>query len=156
VFPSREIEPSVPTLPNSVMMQSVPTSVGLGPDGALYVGELTGFPFPAGEARVYRVVPGQEPSVYAEGFTNVIDIAFGTDGNLYVLEMAKDGLLSAMIAGAEPTGRLVRVAPDGTQTTLVTDELSAPGGLAIGSDGTLYVTNHSTSAGGGEVLRIKL
>jgi hypothetical protein len=156
VFPNREIEHSIPALPNPLSVQSVPTSVGLGPDGALYVGELTGFPFPAGEARVYRVVPGQEPSVYAEGFTNVIDIAFGPDGNLYVLEMARDGLLSAMTAGTEPTGRLVRVAPDGTQTTLATDELSAPGGLALGADGAVYVTNHSTSAGGGEVLRIKL
>jgi hypothetical protein len=156
VFPNREIQPASPTLPNTLIMQSVPTSVGLGPDGALYVGELTGFPFPAGEARVYRVMPGQEPSVFAEGFTNVIDIAFGADGNLYVLEMARDGLLAAMTGGAEPTGRLVRIAPDGTQTTLVTDELSAPGGLAFGADGMLYVTNHSTSAGGGEVLRIKL
>jgi hypothetical protein len=156
VFASREIEPSVPTLPNPFTMQSVPTSVGLGPDGALYVGELTGFPFPAGEARVYRVVPGEEPSVYAEGFTNVIDIAFGADSNLYVLEMAKDGLLSAMSDGTEPTGRLVRVAADGTQTTLASNGLTAPGGLAIGPDGALYVTNHSTSAGGGEVLRIKI
>jgi glucose/arabinose dehydrogenase len=122
----------------------------------LYVGELTDFPFPAGEARVYRVMPGQEPTVYAEGFTNVVDIAFGADGNLYVLEMARDGLLAAMSDGTEPTGRLVRVAPDGTQTTLVSDELAAPGGLAIGPDGALYVTNHSTSAGGGEVLRIKM
>jgi len=156
VFPTREVQHSVPNVPNPLPMQSVPTSVGFGPDGALYVGELTGFPFPAGEARVYRVMPGQEPTVYAEGFTNVVDIAFGTDGNLYVLEMARDGLLPAMMSGTEPTGRLVRVGPDGTQTTLVADELSAPGGLAIGADGTLYVTNHSTTPGGGEVLRIKM
>ena len=35
--------------------QAVPTSVTIGPDGDLYVGQLTGFPFPGGLARVYRV-----------------------------------------------------------------------------------------------------
>jgi DNA-binding beta-propeller fold protein YncE len=155
VFPTRQIEPPLPNLPNPLTMQAVPTSVGVGPDGALYVGELTGFPFPAGEARVYRVIPGEDPSVFADGFTNVIDIAFAPDGSLYVLEMARDGLLTAMTDGTEPAGRLVHIANDGTRTTLASDELSAPGGLAIGPDGALYVTNHSTSAGDGEVLRIK-
>src|SRR5204863_257016 len=33
-----------------IPMQAVPTSVVCGPDGALYVGQLTGFPFPVGAA----------------------------------------------------------------------------------------------------------
>jgi hypothetical protein len=37
-------------------MQAVPTSVAVAPDGAYYVGQLTGFPFPVGGARVFRVV----------------------------------------------------------------------------------------------------
>ena len=44
-----------PPQPNSLfpgfgppLMEAVPTSVAIGPDGALYVGQLTGFPFPAG------------------------------------------------------------------------------------------------------------
>jgi hypothetical protein len=48
----------------------------------------TGFPFPVGGARVYRVVPGHKPQVYARGFTNIIDIAFDPRGRLYVLEIA--------------------------------------------------------------------
>jgi hypothetical protein len=40
---------------------AVPTSVAVGPDGAYYVGELSGVPFAAGAANVYRVVPGQAP-----------------------------------------------------------------------------------------------
>ena len=36
-------------------MQSVPTSIVKGPDGAYYVGELTGFPFQVGAARVWRL-----------------------------------------------------------------------------------------------------
>ena len=51
-------------------------------DGAYYVGQLTGFPFPVGGASVYRVAPGGEPEVYASGFTNIIDIGFGPDETL--------------------------------------------------------------------------
>ncbi len=61
-------------------MDSVPTPVVLGRDGAFYVGELTGFPFPVGGARIYRVVPGHAPQVFADSFTSVIDIAFARDG----------------------------------------------------------------------------
>ncbi|MFD2397596.1 ScyD/ScyE family protein [Prauserella oleivorans] len=69
-FPTRMVAPppGVPAPPGgTIPMQSVPTSVVRGPDGALYVGELTGFPFPRGAARVYRVEPGERPQVYAAG-----------------------------------------------------------------------------------------
>jgi glucose/arabinose dehydrogenase len=69
---------------------SVPTTVVSGPDGALYVGELTGFPFPVGGANIYRVVPPAAPQVFLTGFTMIIDIAWGRDGSLYVLEFSAD------------------------------------------------------------------
>lgn len=37
---------------------AVATSVAVGPDGAYYIGELSGLPFTAGAANIYRVVPG--------------------------------------------------------------------------------------------------
>jgi streptogramin lyase len=37
------------------VMDQVPTGLTIGPDGAVYVSTLTGFPFPADEARVYRL-----------------------------------------------------------------------------------------------------
>ena len=40
----------VATFPAQDGIQSVPTSVVVGPDGAYYVGELTGFPAPVGQA----------------------------------------------------------------------------------------------------------
>lgn len=135
---------------DSFLMQSVPTSIAVGPDGAFYVGELTGFPYPKGGARVYRITPGSEPSVYAEGFTNIIDLAFSESGNLYVLELTKNSLLSD-----DPTGALIRVAPDGTRTTIASDGLIFPTALAIDSDNTIYVANKGFLAGTGEVIRIK-
>jgi sugar lactone lactonase YvrE len=158
VFPRRVVPapPNIPDLPPEIPMDSVPTSVVVGPDGAYYVGELTGFPFPVGGARVYRVVPGQEPEVYADGFTNIIDLAFAGDGSLYVLEIAKNGLLQAEGPGGDFTGALIHVAPDGTRTELAVGQLTAPTGLAIGANGRLYVSNFGVFADEGQVVRIEV
>ena len=133
-----------------VPMQAVPTSVVRGPDGAWYVGELTGFPFPAGQARVYRVVPGHRPTVYATGLTNVIDLAFGPRGRLYALELTHKGLLSG-----DMTGALVAVKRHGPHKIVASAGLRAPGGVAIrGRDA--YVTNCSVCAGAGTVVKVRL
>ena len=50
-------------------------------------------------------------------------------------------------------GSLIRVAPDGTRTT-VAGNLFSPGGVALGADGTPYVTVCSVCPGGGQVLRL--
>jgi sugar lactone lactonase YvrE len=131
-------------------MDAVPTSVTQGPDGALYVGQLTGFPFPVGGANVYRVVRSQAPQVYASGFTNIIDVAFDERGTLYVLEIFQNGLLSG-----DPTGALIRVDGNGTQHVVMSDGLITPGGLVV-HKGAAYVSNCGTCAGEGEVLRIPL
>lgn len=154
VFPDRLVE-FPPGSGEMIPMQAVPTSVAVGPDHALYVGQLTGFPFPPGGANVYRVVPGEEPEVFASGFTNIIDLAFGPDGNLYALEISANGLLS--VDPTDPStmaGALIQVAPDGTQTTIASDGLVVPGGLVIAADGTIYVTNYSIFPGMGEVVMI--
>ncbi len=118
-------------------MDPVPTGVTVGPDGAYYVGELTGFPFPVGGANVYRVVPGEEPEIYASGFTNVVDVAFDEGGNLLVLEIATNSLLSG-----DPTGALIRVNSNGRHQLIASDGLFMPTGLVIGPDGAAYVSNN--------------
>ena len=153
VFPDRLVDasPFLGLPPGTqIPMQAVPTSVVRGPDGAYYVGQLTGFPFPVGAARVYRVVPGHAPQVVADGFTNVIDLAFGRDGRLYVLEIAHNSLLSGDLTGA-----LIRVGRDGSHRTVLSDGLVAPSGLAIRGDAA-YVSNCGVCAGNGTVLRVPL
>ncbi len=79
VFPPQQVDaPPILDVPpgTKIPAQSVPTTVAKGPDGAYYVGELTGFPFRPGMARIWRVGPGEEPEVWTTGFTNVIDLAF--------------------------------------------------------------------------------
>ncbi len=138
VFPTRTVE-FPPDSGTMVDVEPVPTGMTIGPDGAYYVGELTDFPFPVGGANVYRVVPGAEPELYADGFTNVIDVDFDADGNLYVLEIATNGLL-----GGDPTGALIRVTPEGERDTIASTGLFLPTGLEIGPDGAAYVSNFGT------------
>jgi sugar lactone lactonase YvrE len=152
VFPPQEVEG-----PDGAMveMASVPTSVAIGPDGAYYVGEFTGFPFTPGAARIWRVVPGEEPEVYATGFTAVIDLAFDADGRLYVLEAVQNGL--GAIDPSDPAslaGALIRVDPDGSRTVLDATTLIFPTSVAIAPDGAIYVTNNGIVPGQGQVLRI--
>ena len=137
VFPSRPARST----------DAVPTSVVVGPDGAYYVGELTGAPFTEGEASVYRLVPCLAPEVIAAGFKTIIDIDFGPDGSLYVLQYATG---PTFFSGP---GQVVRVMPDGARSTVV-EGLSFPTSLLVDGDGTVYVSNRGTSIGTGEVLRI--
>ena len=143
------------TFPNSPNpWDAVPTSVTRGPDGAYYVSQLTGFPFPVGGAKVFRVpAEGGTPTIYASGFTHIVDLAFGPDGSLYVLEIAENGLLDAFTT-FNFDGALIRVAPDGSRTELLDGVLFAPGGLAIDNDGVIYVTNNGIFSGTGEVIKI--
>jgi glucose/arabinose dehydrogenase len=144
-------------------MQAVPTTVIDGDDGWLYVGQLTGFPFPLGAANVYRVSPyGGDPQVYASGFTNIIGLAFDARHRLYVLQVG-NGFAGPGGPPLASPGRLIRLNEDGTHTVIYAG-LYYPGGLAIGPDGAAYVTNFGIVPGpipgafpdGGQVLRISL
>lgn len=158
VFPARQVlAPPFLGLPQgaTIPMQAVPTTVVQGPDGWLYVGQLTGFPFPVGGANIYRVPSqGGVPEVAATGFTNIIDMAFDRYGTLYVLQIG-NGLAGPGGPPLNAPGKLIRVNPGGTQTVVYAD-LFYPGGLAIGPDGAAYVTNFGILPGGGQVLRIEL
>jgi hypothetical protein len=135
------------------VFQSVPTAVAVGPDGAYYIGELTGFPFPAGAANVYRFDPATSALTVAHtGFTNIGDLTFDSSGNLYVLQMSTNGLAAATGSGS---GVLIKIdAGTNNRTTIVNSGLMLPSSILAGPDGALYVTNRATSANAGQVLRI--
>lgn len=135
VFPSRSTGRAI---------DSVPTSVARGPDGAYYIGELSGIPYPTGAANIYRLVPGGGgPKVFLSGFTAVIDIAFGPDESLYVLQFATGAELSG-------PGALIRITTDGSRTTVASDGLIAPSAVAVAPDGTIYVSNCGVFPASGE------
>jgi hypothetical protein len=133
--------------------ESVPTSVVHGPDGAYYFTELTGYPNVPGTARVLRFRPGQEPQVYEQGFTSLVDALFDERGRLIVVELAKNGIYNA--TEDTRTGRLIRVERDGSHTVLA--EMVNPGGVAMAGPGEFYVTTNSADAGDtGQLLRVKV
>ena len=137
------------TLPAGFPADAVPTDVVKGPDGAWYVSQLVGFPFEKGSSTIWRVVPGQQPTAWATGLTNVTSLAFASDGTLCAVEIASNGLLQG------PIGSLVKVHAHSNTHTVVAGGLFAPYGVAIrGHDA--YVTTGSVVAGGGQVIRIHL
>jgi DNA-binding beta-propeller fold protein YncE len=154
VFPTQLAPNPFPPPPAELETQAVPTSVVKGPDGAYYVGQLTGFPFPPRGASVFRVRPGRAPTVFAGGFTNIIDIAFDKRGRLYVLEIATNGLANTP-ENELPVGRLVRVERDGSRTTLASEGLNAPGGFVLGH-GAAYITNNSILSDAGQVVKVRI
>lgn len=142
VFPSR---------PQGRATDAVPTSVARGPDGAYYIGELTGVPFTAGQATVWRLLPGQPPQPYCTGFSYIIDLDFDRHGRLYVLEHAS---AANGPFGGTP-GQLLRVGPDCTRTP-IRSGLPAPTSVAIGPDDHPYISVNGTSPSIGAVVRVDL
>ena len=150
VLPKRMVE-FPPGSGQMMPMDAVPTAVELGPDGAYYVSQLTGFPYPVGGAAIWRVVPGEEPQPYAGGFTNILDLAFSADGSLFVLEMAKDSLLVD-----PPVGRITQITPYGARIVIAERGADRPVDMELGPDHALYVANFGPVAALGQVVRIPL
>ena len=107
---------------------------------------LTGAPFVAGAAAIWRVVPGQAPTVYVGGFKTITDFDFGPDGTLYLVQFASGPFFG------QP-GLLIRVPPNGAPQT-INSSLTNPTGVLVGPGGAIYVSNRGNVAGVGEVLRI--
>ncbi|MEH2177559.1 ScyD/ScyE family protein [Nostoc sp.] len=145
--------PIFPTGPSSspFEIQAVPTNVAKGPDGAYYISQLTGFPFPEGEAKIYRVGANGQPTVYTDGFTQLTDLDFDSEGNLYALQYANQSLWKGNLDGS-----VIKIAPDGTRTTILSGNgLESPTALTIGADGAIYVTNRGDRPGLGQVIKIE-
>jgi hypothetical protein len=152
VFANRVVANPFPFGPNPVAMQAVPTSVVKGPDGAYYMSQLTGFPFPLGGANIFRIDPRTGAvRIHASGFTSIMDLAFDKTGTLYVLEIDSNGII------VPPTfGAIRAIDRDGTRRTVVAPDgtLTEPGGIVVGPHGDLFVTNRARSPDDGQVLRI--
>ena len=141
-------------VPSQVLSQSVPTGAAVGPDGALYVGEYVGFPYPEGNARIFRIGEDGNPDVFLDGFTQITDLTFDKEGNLLVLQFGDESQLTGDLASLP--GSLIQVAPDGTRTTLVAagQGLESADGVVVGPDSQIYVTNRGVGPEAGSVVRV--
>ncbi len=140
-------------IPNPpVASDAVPTCIDRGPDGALYIGQLTGDGNPAGSANVYRFDPKtRQLSVWASGLSLITGCGFDSEGHFIAVEISASGDY------APNSGAVVRVPAHSTTPVTIVGGLDYPGGFAAGRHGSIYFSNGSvnpTSAGGGQVIRI--
>lgn len=140
-------------------VQPVATSVAVGPDGAYYVGELTGVTAEnifAGEAstglsRVWRVDAGARnvvcPSAACteaiSGLTSVIDVAFGPDARLYVLEYDQNGWFAALELGNPAGGAIKRCDIAAGTCGIIADGLALPGAITFDKWGDLWLLENT-------------
>lgn len=98
-------------------VEPVPTAVAIGPDGAYYVGELNGAapenfegnPTREGLASVWRIepdvrnvkCPSDDCKKVVTGLNSVIDVEFGPDEQLYVVEFEQNGFLATVAPDLE-------------------------------------------------------
>jgi hypothetical protein len=147
-------------LPDAMPADTVPTSVAIGPDGAYYVGELIGFPAPVGASKIWRIEPGTRNagcgvspacSVVVDGLTSIVDLSFGPDGRLYVVEMDEASWLAVELGVA--TGGTVDVCNVATgRCRVVADGLPLPSAVAVAANGTVYATILSLVPGEAQVI----
>lgn len=125
----------------------VPTKPVLDPNGGIYVGTLTTVPFPDGAAKVMHIAADGTVTDVWTNLSTVVDVAVGSDGTLYALEMSTGNV-------AEPpflqpgSGRVVmQTGPDSMEP--VAEGLMFPIGLDVGPDGAFYIALPAMGAGDG-------
>jgi len=164
----------IPDFPGAPTMdaEAVPTTVTIGPDGAIYVGELKGFPFRPGSSNIWRIAPRAEGawcsvntpekkgkcSLYASNYTAIQDIAFGSNGKMYVYELAAGGVLAFEAGlpseenptpeGPTPPAVLLESSKHRpwARQELAAGQLSQPGGVVVVNN-NVYVTDGVFSTG---------
>lgn len=148
-------------LPPAMPAQPVSTSIAIGPDGAYYAGELTGFPGTPGASRIWRIEAGSRhvlcPSAACTqvigGLNSVVDLAFGPDGTLYAAELDDASWIAVEVfSGGGPlfpvAGGTIKACNVGTGacSTLATG-LSLPSALTVARDGRVWVAQNSSIPG---------
>jgi hypothetical protein len=130
----------------------VPTAVAIS-RGDILVGELRPFPAIPGTAEILRYSRNGRLEGAIGGFTTILGVDTDNKGNIYVLEPFSCATAAPCFPNPG-SGRVTRVAPDGTRTVLATG-LSFATSLRLGPDGALYVSNFGFGPPGlGQIVRI--
>lgn len=151
-------------LPPLLPAQAVPTSVAVGPDGNYWVGELKGFPAPLGESRIWRVAPGASwadcgaspdcVAVFDGGFTSIIDLAFGPDGKLYVVELDELSWFAIEALGVVAGGTINACDLSSLSCVEVATGIPIVTAITFGKDGRLWATRNALIPGLATVVEV--
>lgn len=132
-----------------------PAGLAMGPDGGLYVAVYAGGTNVDERSRVYRLRDRNgdgdaddagERQVAADGLTDPVDLAFGPDGVLYVVERGSTTTVETDEAGATPIrgdGRLWRLAD--LRADVVVDDLVTPLSVIIDGAGRAFVSEYAAN-----------
>ncbi|GAB2777266.1 ScyD/ScyE family protein [Salinimicrobium soli] len=141
-------------------VQPVPTSLALGPDGYLYVGELTGAVaggFPIGLSRIWKLPADgshlvcQEDTgdceVFKKGLTSIIDMEIGPDGRLYVVQFDQSSWFSVFVPDLAQGGTITAYDLNDMDPTsegeIVAGNLSFPSAITFDNKGNLWVLENN-------------
>ncbi len=135
----------------------VTTGLDVDKDGNFFVAQFSPAPYFEGSSTVDLITPDGRIEVgHIPNLTNAVDVVFGPDGSLYVLQFAS-AFNSDLLLYKPYGGKLLRVKEDKTTEEVITN-LNFPTFAIFGPDGALYISNfgHQANDGQGQILRIEL
>jgi len=142
-------------------VQPVPTSIAVGPDGYIYVGELTGAVaddagLPIGLSRVWKIPADAnnltctedsgDCQVLIDGLTSVMDLAIGPDGLLYVVEFDENSWIASFVPGLAAGGTISAYDLEGNLVEVVASNLSFPSAISFDKKGNLWLLENNNIA----------
>ncbi|WP_455168627.1 ScyD/ScyE family protein [Aegicerativicinus sediminis] len=159
-----ESEEGLCFLPDMMPAQPVPTSVAIGPDGYYYVGELKGFPAPTGASNIWKIAPDALGAMcgssldcvklFSGGFTSIVDMVFGPDGNLYVAELDEQTWFAVEVLHAGAGGNIKMCNLETMEVTTIASGIPMLTALTFDKDGKLLATQNALIPGMAEVVEI--
>lgn len=150
-------------LPRRIPAQPVTTSVAVGPDGSYYLSELKGFPVPLGRSQIWRIEPGTRHArcgsspackVVADGFTSIVDINFGPDGTLHVVEIDEASWLAVELGSEMEGGTINACTWPSFVCTKEASDLPIPIAVAINGGGHVFAAISALIPGEAKVIEI--
>jgi len=123
-------------LPRSLVLSALLLCAGTAASAApgdLYVAEATG------GGHIYQFTPAGDKSTFAAGLSQPVALAFDRAGNLFVGDSGSCGCIPEITCECPPA-KVVKIAPNGTQSTFATLQSSQLLGLAFDGAGNLFVS----------------
>jgi hypothetical protein len=165
-------------------LAEIPASTGgvaVDPHGNVYIGDIGPPTNRALGTKVYKITPGGEVSIFAEGdlFMAASGNAFDSEGNLFqsnyightINKITPDGEVSVFVRNLSGpvgiamdaddnmyvancnAGNVQKIGPDGTTLDrYVSSRFRCPNGIALGDDGNVYVANFT----GGAIIKVDI